>query len=253
LCEIDDAELFWRAKDFNYVRCRTCQLVYVNPRLKDAALQKIYEGNWAKNLSKKALYSIRDMASLQNLDQRLRRAEFLFEEVENYKTGGRILDIGCNRGFLLAVAASRGWEAYGVEVVSWMPRLVEREFGSKIFVGKLREVSPQIPDGFFDVVTLIDILEHFQNPVADLLEINRLLQPDGFLMINTPDLGSAHAHIFQERWGHANPTEHLFLFTRSTLSHLLERTGFRIRRFKTSKGSVGEMEVHVMKEREVRP
>ncbi len=247
ICGDKGSEPVWDKNPFKYVRCSECGLIYVSPRLTDKALQKEYEGNMAKSVSKNILYSFRDMASLKNLDGRLRRGEELMYLVERYKQGGKILDIGCNRGFILSNAASWGWETYGIEVVPWMTKLIEKEFGTKIYNGKLREVSHEFPDNFLDAITMIDIIEHFQDPLKDLLEIHRILKDDGIIILNTVDVESAHAQILGDKWGHANPREHIYLFSRKTLRKILEKAGFQILSFNPSKGTVGEMEVHIRK------
>lgn len=245
LCGTDNSTPLYKKDNLTYVRCRNCELVYVNPRLKGKSLQEVYEGSpvraWWKNL----LYSKRSVASFKNLDRRFQRAELLAYEILKYKDGGRILDIGCNRGFLLATAVSWGWEAYGIEIVPWFPTVVAKRFPMKIFAQPLREITPPFDDHFFDAVTMIDIIEHLADPLSDLREIHRIINPDGILLVNTLDLGSAYAQSIGESWGSVNPQEHFYLFDRQTLGKIADAAGFRIHAFQPSKGSIGEMEVHL--------
>ena len=245
LCDKNDTEPVFEKEKLVYVSCRQCGLIYVNPRLTGKSLEKIYKGSSIRSRWKKFLYSKRKADSFQNLDARFLRAEKLMYEVAKYKSGGRILDIGCNRGFLLATAVSWGWEAFGIEIVSWFPEVVSREFPMKTFSLPLRKIEPPFPDNYFNAITMIDIIEHLTNPLLDMKEIRRILSPDGFLLINTPDIGSAYARVLGKKWGSVNPQEHFFLFDRISLEKLAERAGFEVITIQASKGSIGEMEVHL--------
>lgn len=247
LCGTDEYTIFTEINSLNYVKCSKCGLIYVNPRLSDNYTREIYQGKTLKSRFKSFLYSRRKMKDLENIDSRMRRGELLMYEVENYEKSGRILDIGCNRGFLLAAAAAWGWETYGIELVEWMTKLVEKDFDVKIYNKRLLDVSKNFEDGFFDAVTMIDIIEHLRDPVKEMCEVNRILKMNGFLLINTVDAGSSHAVIHGKEWGHLNPLEHLVVFSRSTIKKLLKICGFEIIKFQPSKGSAGEMEIHIRK------
>ena len=247
LCGSDDAETLRKIPPWAYVKCLNCGLVYVNPRSRERAVQKVYEKNSFMSWFKKKTYERRKMADLKNIGERLKRGETLMYEVTRYKRGGRLLDIGCNRGFIIANAAAWGWDAYGIEIVPWATKLVEREFPVKIFHNRLREINPPFEDKFFDAVTMIDIIEHFHEPVEDLKELRRILKDDGFLLLNTPNVGSAHARVMGYDWLFDKPEEHLYLYDRKTLQALLEKTGFEIIKIQQSKGAPGEMEAHVKK------
>lgn len=247
LCGTDDTETLREIPPWAYLKCRNCGLAYVSPQPKENAVQKVYEKNIFMSWFKKITNIYRKMANLKNIDDRLRRGENLLYEVAKYKQEGRLLDIGCNRGFILANASAWGWDAYGIEIVPWRTKLVEREFNVTIFNKRLREINPPFKDKFFDVVTMIDIIEHFHEPIKDLEEVHRILKDDGFLLLNTPDIGSAYAKIHGYDWTFNNPEEHLYLYDRKTLKALLDKTGFEIITFQQSKGTYGEMEVHIKK------
>jgi 2-polyprenyl-3-methyl-5-hydroxy-6-metoxy-1,4-benzoquinol methylase len=247
-CGTDDTEALHTTDGLIYVRCRSCGLVYVNPRPRPDDVQSVYEKAKPAAWFKRWTYGFRKMSSFKNLEDRLQRGEVILHEVERYRSGGRILDVGCNRGFILAPAAARGWEAHGIEVVPWVTQMVEREFGVKIYNQRLREIDPPLRGKYFDAITMIDILEHLHEPLVDLREIHRILKDDGILLINTVDLGSAYARITGYEWSMEKPREHLYLFDRNTLSVLVEQAGFRIVHIGPSKGGPGEFEVHVQKQ-----
>jgi len=142
------------------------------------------------------------------------------------RDGEALLDVGCATGFLLHAAREAGWEPWGVELSAFAAEEAAREFPGRIFHGTLEEA--RFPDGRFGVVVLSDLLEHVREPLVFLHEVRRVLRPGGRLLIVTPDLGSLSARVMGRRWFHRK-AEHLWYFTRRSLSGLLERAGFRPR------------------------
>jgi len=247
LCNNDDTEKMCEIDGFSYVRCRKCRLVYVNPRMQTGDISTVYEGSHIRSRWKDFLYRHRKMSGLQNLMERMRRSELLWYEVLRYKSEGKLLDIGCNRGFLLATAEGWGWETYGIELAYWMPTLFRKSFKGKIYNQPLADIESQFPDKYFDAVAMIDIIEHLHNPLNDMQIVRRILKDDGIIILNTSDIGSGYARIMGKKWGDFKPLEHLYLFDRQTLEMLLEKCELEIIRIQPSKGHVGEMEVHIRK------
>lgn len=138
---------------------------------------------------------------------------------------GRVLDVGCATGYFLEVAAAAGWDVYGVELSDYAAGLARRTFGDRVFSGTLEQAG--YPDGYFDVITLSDLLEHVPDPRSFLHEVRRLLRPDGILMIVTPDVTSLSARIMGARWSHYKQ-EHLHYFSPGTIIRLLSESGFSV-------------------------
>ena len=85
----------------------------------------------------------------------------------------------------------------------------------------------QFPAGSFDVITLMDVLEHVSDPADMIQRCRALLKPGGILVVNTPDAASAWARAFGRRWHAYCPPEHLSYFNPNNASDLLQRSGFR--------------------------
>ena len=73
-----------------------------------------------------------------------------------------MLDVGCATGEFLAAAKARGWEGYGVETSAIAADYAARTYGVQIHVGALDSVP--WPAGWFDAVTLWDVIEHVPSP-----------------------------------------------------------------------------------------
>jgi len=101
---------------------------------------------------------------------------------------GRLLDIGCGDGLLMARLAPFVRRAVGVDSDETAIRLAYQKLGTfancEIIYGSSYEL-PFGPDSF-DIVVSADVIEHLKDPALHLHEICRLLQPEGALVLTTP-------------------------------------------------------------------
>jgi hypothetical protein len=72
-----------------------------------------------------------------------------------------------------------------------------------------------------------DVIEHLDDPAAELARARRILRPGGFLAVHTMDIESLAARILGRRWPWLMDM-HLHYFSRRTLAEMLRRSGFEI-------------------------
>lgn len=199
------------------VRCVRCGLIYVSPRPTQAGGAGIYR-------------RLRDERYASLREERVEHFEHDLAELEQFGPRGPVLDVGCGSGYFLDAARRRGWDpAQGVELNSWMVEL-GHEAGLDIAGGQLRDQN--YPEGFFQLVSFWDVIEHMNDPLAELAEARRILRPGGLLVLLVPDAASFWARILGERWW-AVIRMHLFYFTGETVTRMLEQCGFRVERVGT--------------------
>ncbi len=241
LCGADDYRRLVTKLGYDVVRCRGCGLVFVWPQPAPEDLEALYSSG--------AYHGQIDQA------ERRRYAERRLDEIERLvPPSGRLLDVGCSRGYLLEAARDRGWQAAGVEL---NPRSVElaRSRGLEVHCGQLAD-APLAPESF-DVVTAFDVIEHLRSPRAFLAQVHRLLRPDGLLVLTTPNIGGLVPRCTYwlvgrtvGAWEHPTPPGHLVQFSRHTLFAILSRTGFRVAVWRAEHipvaYSVGKLENSVM-------
>lgn len=198
------------------VKCARCGLIFVNPRLNSKFIVKGYsEGSDEKFVSQAKGREITFNRSLKL--------------IEKYSKPGKILDVGTAGGSFLHVAKKRGWEVYGIEPNKWLCNWGKNNYGIDIKPGTIFDYK--YPDGFFDVITLWDVLEHVPDPKKVLVECNRILKKGGLLIVNYPDIDSLAARMMGKKWVFLL-TVHLFYFTPKTIRKILGVTNFRVVRIK---------------------
>jgi SAM-dependent methyltransferase len=216
---------------FRLVRCDACGLVYLSPRPTRESMDFYYPKAYDPFLTT----SFRDLPLIERLGVRYglhKRCRL----VSSLLQGGRLLDVGCATGrFLAAMRQIPGWEVMGVEPSPSAAEFARAACGLEVHVGDLP--SARFPDAYFDIVTMWDVLEHLAAPLETLREVRRVLKSDGYLVIRTPSLDSLDARVFGPFWAGLDSPRHLAIFSRRTVTRLLERSGFALRRLRTGGGS----------------
>ncbi len=223
VCGFEPPKPYWNAGDFSFCRCPSCGLVYQYPRPKQQELVQRYDEDYfAYELeNEEAFFGLMKMA--------LSDVHFS-SEIEAKEGTGRILDVGCATGMLLAELKKKGWEEQGVEVCAPSAEYGMRERGVRIFIGTVQEAA--FPAESFHVVHASHLIEHLGDPAAFLMEAYRILLPGGSLIITTPNVAGFQARILRTRWRSAI-ADHMYLFSLSLLKRLFRQSGFRIERWKT--------------------
>jgi len=199
------------------VRCKDCGLLYVNPRIKEDIIINSYS-------------DAEDELYVSQEENRIKTFSKSLKLVEKYsKNKGKILDVGAAAGFFLQCAKGSGWKTYGVEPSKWMTDWGNKKYNVNIKNGVL--IGSNFESGFFDAVTMWDVLEHTLDPKKELIEVNRILKKDGILIINYPNIGSTLAKIFGEKWWFLLSV-HLYYFSNKTIKKYLNKTGFEVIRIK---------------------
>jgi 2-polyprenyl-3-methyl-5-hydroxy-6-metoxy-1,4-benzoquinol methylase len=234
LCGIDDTELVHQACGQlrrgvyldgifrpvagleRIVRCRGCGLTYVNPRLAPAQGLRTY--------------SVEEEAAYFQATQADREADntLLLQRIETLLGGaGRLLDVGCGDGLLLAQAQSRGWEPWGLEVSeALVTQIRDRHRLMDVFYGMLSKAA--YPSAFFDAIVVVNVIEHLRDPAETMASVARIVRPGGIVAVHTPNVDSLEARWRGPAWHHYEPLEHFYYFGPNTLGLLLEKSGLEV-------------------------
>ena len=222
LCQGDDCRIFLTKFEMNLVKCRKCSLIYANPRIHESELLRRYESSFFFD---EYLPAFNAAATGYDLTV-IRSHFFLFLQLitKYYALGKKLLDVGCGAGFFLKAAEEIGWEAEGVEISPVASDYAQEIVKVKVLEGKLEDLG--LPAEKFDLVVLIETIEHLMNPLETLSEINRILKKEGMLIICTPDYKSLSRLFLGKNWAVLSPEEHFSVFTQKTLSRILQKAKF---------------------------
>jgi len=149
----------------------------------------------------------------------------------NFRTGGALLDIGCNSGAFLRALKGPGWQLHGVEISPEEARKARTSAGADVFVGDPLE-APYQPESF-DVITCFHTLEHVYQPRELLRKILIWLRPGGILYLTLPNIDSWEASIFRSYWYGLELPRHLFHFSPSSLERATEAVHLRTIKLET--------------------
>ncbi len=222
---------------FGVVRCPSCGLVFVSPRLRPAALQRLYDdvgyfaggvyGNAVEDggAADAAAESRRfDPAMLLQRTWTAGRLALL-DRVRGRAPGGRLLEVGAGYGLFLDAARRTGWQTTGVELSRTGAAHATGVLGLDVFCGQLAD-APLTPG--FDVVCAWDTVEHVPDPLEFWRTARSLVADDGVVLFSTPYVSSLPARLLGTRWWTLKPAEHIWHFTPRTHAVLLARAGFAL-------------------------
>ena len=150
----------------------------------------------------------------------------LLDLIAPHAPAGRLLDVGCGHGLLLAEAQARGYDVLGLEPAAAAAQHARDALGVRVHEVPLEEFG-HAPEERFDVIVLADVIEHFADPVAALDTCRELLAPAGVLCVVTPDPSSLAARVVGSRWWGYLPA-HSCLLPRGTLRNLLQDRGLDV-------------------------
>lgn len=206
------------------LKCECCSLVFAPQFVGLAEMVEFYED----------YYGNEDLVFSPLNEKRIRA---ILARMEAKVGVGRVLDVGCGAGHLLQAARSRGWDVRGIEIsASALQHL--KSVGIPAFRGDL--LDAHFPADTFDLICLSEVIEHVLTPREWFAELGRILKPNGFLLLTTPNRTSLTRFLLGGDW-RVFRRDHVNYFTQSFLRRALEREGLRIARIGTRNLDLSEI------------
>jgi SAM-dependent methyltransferase len=136
------------------------------------------------------------------------------------RNGRRILDVGCGTGTMLTELRRFG-DVHGVDTEAAAVEFCHSRGESQVQLASGGGLPH--PDDSFDVVTLLDVIEHVDDDQTLLAEARRVIAPGGSLFVTVP--------AYRWMWGAQDEiAHHKRRYTRAQLRDSLTRAGFRVER-----------------------
>lgn len=208
------------------VRCRSCGLLYANPRTSppDVDLIRNYDLEWVlahvttteKWRLEKELLQVRDYRSTR---------KFL---AGKYPGRGSLVEIGSGMGCLLNFFKNDGWTTIGVEPNAGLGAYARREFGLTVIDGTLEDAK--LAANSAEVATMMHVIEHVPDPASTLAEVYRVLKPGGCFVLETPRYDTLMFRLLGRRERSLSCDGHIYFFTSQTLAKMTAKAGFKLAR-----------------------
>jgi dolichol-phosphate mannosyltransferase len=185
-----------------------------------------FASNITKNLTE--YYSgVIDLEYLKHKPARVKTFNENFNKIAPYiSKGGKLLEIGAYCGFFLEIAREHNFSVTGVEPSIWASQYAKDTLNLDVKVGTLDENMHNL-DKDYDVVVLWDVLEHLNDPVACLSQIQNVLKPGGVLCFSTFDVDNWFPKIMGSHWPWLMDM-HLFYYTRAIMVQLLKQSNYEM-------------------------
>ena len=127
---------------------------------------------------------------------------------------GKLLDIGAGTGDFLVVAKSKGWNVTGIEPSEKAKDIAKTKGVS--FADSLADIE----DRSFDAVTMWHVLEHVPDVEKQILELKRIIKPDGVIVVAVPNFKSYDAKYYGSHWAAYDVPRHLWHFSKIAIKKL---------------------------------
>lgn len=232
LCEICHSNNCPRIHDFGFInlyRCSNCQTIFAG---KNKIRNKIRTDDWGEESGELDSYyweqfRIKDKEYLKVLSKL------------NIKPPGKILDVGCGPATFLYQAKKIGWQVSGVEPSKSFCQIAKNKFGLKITNDVFKE--KYFTGEQFKIISMFDVLEHFDNPKQFIKRLIPFFNHEGYLMLTIPNYSSFTIKLcllsYYLPFGLIKAPvkmvtqvdynyHHTYYFTKETIAYLLNNLGF---------------------------
>lgn len=217
-CQSVNPDFYIKVNTYKIVRCKSCHLAYTEI-LSIFNSKKFNSYNYVEEyLSNCLINTSVQKRLLKNL-----------KYIEKFIPGGRLLDAGCGSGNLLNIIENRSkhkWQLFGIDINKFLVSKASKRSKAKILNRSL--LNADFRDGYFDCIICFDTLEHDINIRENLVNLRRMLNPKGALVIQVPNYKSLMATINGANWDWWSPPDHRIHFSPDTLRIILSDVGFEI-------------------------
>ncbi len=214
-------DYFLTAEPFDLIKCTHCGLIFTDPFPDENKLSDYYKSeNYFSHPHKRMnlMGKMYDWVKRQNIRSK-------YKLIHQFKSKGRLLDIGCGSGDFIHYGKYIGWDVSGVE-----PDEPARKFAAE------KTQKPILPPGqtdiwkadTFDVITLWHVLEHVYDLDKQLREISRLAKQDALIVVALPNHRSHDAKRYGEYWAAWDLPRHLYHFDQDSIRFLFEKHGYSL-------------------------
>lgn len=213
-----------RVLKFNIYKCMNCGLYFQNPMPGKMELEALYNRIYKKD------YSM-PLAEAAFEDYSKKQESLRFRQILKFMKRGTILDVGASTGFFVGyVNLQKGWKADGIEYSREAVRKAKKDFEIDLIQGEIGKVKT--PSKKYDVVTMHSVLDHIPDLANTVVEVSKRTENHGYFIFSIQNIGSFEYMIYKffKKPFAGFIFEHLYYLNEKTISMLLLRYDFKIRK-----------------------
>lgn len=227
-CTAKDFEYSSSDKQYTYLRCEYCKTIFIDS-IPEEELHQIYPVNYYSFLpSKKNLVTkIKECLDKRLLKKVLRT--FTCTEL-------KVLDIGGGTGWICDLVKSIDSRIIATQIIDIgdSAKKIAEAKGHRYFKGILEDFETTDK---FDLILMVNLIEHVQNPVFVLEKAASLLSPGGKILIKTPNTNSLDCKLFKKTyWGGLHAPRHWVIFSEKSFRMTLQKLNLNVCSFKYTQG-----------------
>lgn len=154
------------------------------------------------------------------------------------KSAKRILEIGCGQANFSSQLIKDGVEIWGVEPDKNAADIASKTL-FKVLVGPIDETINDIPNDYFDVIIMNDVLEHLLYPWEDIKKLKPKLAKNGVTVSSIPNVRyskNIFKLIFKRDWKYTESgildNTHFRFFTKKSIIRMHKECGLSIQKIK---------------------
>jgi 2-polyprenyl-3-methyl-5-hydroxy-6-metoxy-1,4-benzoquinol methylase len=228
-CQAKDWEYGTSNNLYTYLQCIACKTLFIQ-NLPHVSLNEIYPENYYAftKVSDNFLFRLKN-----KIDQTFYRKWLSKLPSANLF----VLDVGGGTGSLLTSLKKIEKRIQYTEVVD----INEQAMAAAIANGHsftLSTIENYTSTKKFDVILLLNLIEHIPNPAEVLKKMEAWLSPNGIIIIKTPNADSWDAGLFRTTyWGGLHCPRHFIIFTKNSFLLMLKATGLVAEKISFTQGA----------------
>lgn len=198
------------------IKCNKCNFIYLNPRINSNIIFNSYMNTPDKEFIK---YNKSRIETFKKNFKKVINAI----KIKN-KRKFKILDIGTGGGAFLLAGKKLGFNVSGLEPNKWLVNQARKKYKIDIFQGTIEKFKSNKK---YDLICFWDVFEHVVDLNITLRICKKLLNSNGYLLLNVPDHGSLARKILRYNWPFYLNV-HLYYFEKKTIQKLLAKYNFKL-------------------------
>jgi 2-polyprenyl-3-methyl-5-hydroxy-6-metoxy-1,4-benzoquinol methylase len=228
ICESENLQEHLKINDyflskeiFTIQKCGQCGFKLTSPRPSKENIGSYYKSEdyiSHSNKSQGIFAAVYQLARKLNLSSK-------YAIIAKHTKPGKALDIGTGTGHFLNYLQNKQWNVQGIE-----PNKVAAEFARTNFNLKIdsEKKLSELENGSFDLITMWHVLEHVHNLNERMNELERLIKPNGLVILALPNTESYDENYYVKYWAAYDVPRHLYHFCKRDVKELAQKHNLRI-------------------------